>query len=223
MGKRVKVKNMRPGWTYTMPDKTIEEMFQEKHGYCPPPGMQNVVPNTGLFLSMNKKPNFNLYLLQEVNELIDKPLKPGQLGTVQVVRTERKIWLYHPNYYIRIEADSLDFEMEEAHPFPVALIREGYEPIPLPDPWTWKMEPISDDSKDYVQVWDESDVKVLIALGIISFLLLLGGLPNFGLLGTMWVGAILYFWSKHRKTRKQMLENRRKMGIRGNGLDHTFK
>lgn len=228
LGKKIKIRDMRPGWTYTAPDKTIEEMFQEKHGYWPPAGMQDVVPNTGLFLKKNKelkydKYDFDLYLVQETDELTDKPLRPGQSGTVQIIKTGRKIWLYHPNYYVRIEANSLDFEMEEAHPFPVALIREGCEAIPLPDPWEWKMESAGEDSKDYVQVWDESDAKVLITLGIFSFLFLLAGLSGLGLLGTMWIWAILYFRSKHKKTKERILAERRKAGVRGGGLDHKFK
>lgn len=229
LGKKVKVRDMNPGWTYTMPDKTIEELCKESYSW-PPLGMDKVIPNTG-FLLYKPKPEkdgtcqFNLYLMQELNELADKALRPGQSGTCQIVRTGNKIWSYHPNYSVHIEVDSMDFEMEEAHPFPVASVRENGEIIPLPNPWTWHT--VSSDtpsrSSNYVQVWDESDMKTLMVLGLISVVLLMAGISGISIMIMMWLVAMAYFHSKHEKIRKDILEERDKHGIRGSGLDHKFR
>ena len=145
-------------------------------------------------------------------------------GTFQVVRTGNKVWNYHPNCTVRVEVDSLDFEMEEAYPFPIAVVRDDYEPIPLPNPWTWG-ETSDPDSKaaKHVDVWDESDAKTIVILGIISFVLLMAGLSGLSLLITMWAVAAAYFHSKHEKVRKEILEQRNKHGISGSGLDHKFR
>ena len=157
-------------------------------------------------------------------ELTEKALRPGQQGTFQVVRTGNKVWNYHPNCTVRVEVDSLDFEMEEAYPFPIAVVRDDYEPIPLPNPWTWG-ETSDPDSKaaKHVDVWDESDAKTIVILGIISFVLLMAGLSGLSLLITMWAVAAAYFHSKHEKVRKEILEQRNKHGISGSGLDHKFR
>ena len=230
LGKKVKVRHMQRGWTYTMSDKTIEELYKEQHNI--PANLENMVPNTGLFLTSKINHDtyddtygFHLYLVQEANELTEKPLKPGQQGTFQVVRTGNKIWSYHPNYHIWVKVDSLDFEMEEAHPFPVAIVRDDYAPIPLPNPWTWQKAQSETASKsdNYVSVWDESDIKTLIVLGIISFIFLLAGPSGWSMIIMIWLFAMVYFRSKHNKIRREVLEEREKHGIRGDGLDHKFR
>ena len=230
LGKKVKVRDMQRGWTYTMPDKTIEELYKEQFNL--PVDLENAVPNTGLFLapkinydSYDDTYGFHLYLVQEANELTEKALRPGQQGTFQVVRTGNKIWSYHPNYYIWVKVDSLDFEMEEAHPFPVAIVRDDYAPIPLPNPWNWQKVNDSPSTKvdDHVDVWDESDAKTIIVLGLISILFLLAGPSGWSIMIMMWLVAMAYFHSKHEKIREEILEERQKNGVRGSGLDHKFR
>ena len=103
-------------------------------------------------------------------------------------------------------------------------MRDDYDPIPLPNPWTWG-ETSDPDSKaaKHVDVWDESDAKTIVILGIISFVLLMAGLSGLSLLITMWAVAAAYFHSKHEKVRKEILEQRYKHGISGSGLDHKFR
>lgn len=148
LGKKVKVRDMKPGWTYRVPGKTLEEIYESAHEYAkwPPVQMTDAKQNTGLLLlkvtednknNWDEKYGFNLYPIHEEVELTEKALRPGQQGTFQVVRTGNKVWNYHPNCTVRVEVDSLDFEMEEAYPFPIAVVRDDYEPIPLPNPWTW--------------------------------------------------------------------------------------
>ena len=169
LGKKVKVRDMKPGWTYRVPGKTLEEIYESAHEYAkwPPVQMTDAKQNTGLLLlkvtednknNWDEKYGFNLYPIHEEVELTEKALRPGQQGTFQVVRTGNKVWNYHPNCTVRVEVDSLDFEMEEAYPFPIAVVRDDYEPIPLPNPWTWG-ETSDPDSKaaKHVDVWDESD------------------------------------------------------------------
>lgn len=236
LGKKVKVRDMQPGWTYRVPDKTLEEIYENKYEYAkwPPAGMSNVIPNTGMLMhrvtekskdNWKNKYGFSLYLLQEADELTEKPLKPGQRGTYQVVRTGNKVWMHHPNYTIRVEVDSLDFEMEEAHPFPVAKISDEYGIIPLPNPWNWRRASEIPDSKltNYVEVWDESDVKTLAVLGVISLLFLLAGPSGWSVLAVIWFAAAAHFHAKHEKIRKDVLEERERNGISGPGLDHKFR
>jgi hypothetical protein len=230
LGKKVKVRDMQRGWTYTMPDKTIEELYKEQCMY--PPHLENMVPNTGLFLAPDIKHEtyddtygFQLYLVYEANELAEKALRPGQQGTFQVVRTGNKIWTYHPNYTVWVKVDSLDFEMEEAHPFPIAVVRDDYEPIPLPNPWNWRKasdRPVTK-ADNHVEVWDESDAKTIIVLVLISFMFLLAGPSGWAMLIMIWLVAMAYFHSKHEKIRKEILEEREKNGVRGSGLDHKFR
>ncbi|RHS66538.1 hypothetical protein DW958_04730 [Ruminococcus sp. AM46-18] len=235
LGKKVKVRDMKPGWTYRVPGKTLEEIYESAHEYAkwPPVQMTDAKQNTGLLLlkvtednknNWDEKYGFNLYPIHEEVELTEKALRPGQQGTFQVVRTGNKVWNYHPNCIVRVEVDSLDFEMEEAYPFPIAVVRDDYEPIPLPNPWTWG-ETSDPDSKaaKHVDVWDESDAKTIVILGIISFVLLMAGLSGLSLLITMWAVAAAYFHSKHEKVRKEILEQRNKHGISGSGLDHKFR
>ena len=56
----------------------------------------------------------------------------------------------------------------------------------------------------HVDVWDESDAKTIVILGIISFVLLMAGLSGLSLLITMWAVAAAYFHSKHEKVRKEI-------------------
>ena len=230
LGKKVKVRDMQRGWSYTMPNKTIEELYKEQFKF--PVNLENVVPNTGLFLASEVNHDtyddtygFHLYLVQEADELAEKALRPGQQGTFQVVRTGNKIWSYHPNYHIWVKVDSLDFEMEEAHPFPIAIVRDDYEPIPLPNPWNWQKvsDSPSTGADDHVDVWDESDAKTIIVLALISILFLLAGPSGWSIMIMMWLVAMACFHSKHEKIREEILEERQKNGVRGSGLDHKFR
>ena len=191
LGKKVKVRDMKPGWTYRVPGKTLEEIYESAHEYAkwPPVQMTDAKQNTGLLLlkvtednknNWDEKYGFNLYPIHEEVELTEKALRPGQQGTFQVVRTGNKVWNYHPN---------------------------------------------CTDSKaaKHVDVWDESDAKTIVILGIISFVLLMAGLSGLSLLITMWAVAAAYFHSKHEKVRKEILEQRNKHGISGSGLDHKFR
>ena len=221
---------MQRGWTYTMPDKTIEELYKEQFKF--PVNLENAVPNTGLFLGPGIKHDtyddtygFHLYLVQEGNEWTEKPLRPGQQGTCRLERTGNKIWIHHPNYYIWVKVDSLDFEMEEAHPFPIAIVRDDYVPIPLPNPWNWQRVNDAPATKadNHVDVWDESDAKTIVVLSLISFMFLLAGPSGWSIMIMMWLVAMAYFHSKHEKIRKEILEERQKNGVRGSGLDHKFR
>lgn len=236
LGKKVKVRDMQPGWTYRVPGKTLEEIYESRHEYAkwPPVAMPDAMPNTGLLLRRVTEENkdnwkrnygFTLYSVHEENELTQKPLRPGEQGTCRIERTGNKIWTYHPNCTIWVEVDSLDFEMEEAYPFPIAIVRDDYEPIPLPNPWNWQRASDAPATKadNHVDVWDESDAKTIVVLGIISFLLLLAGPSGWSLLIMMWLVAMAYFHSKHEKIKKEILEEREKNGVRGSGLDHKFR
>lgn len=232
MEKRVKVRDMKPGWTYTMPDKTIEELFNESNEYIswPPPAMDKVIANTGLFLCMSYNPNidgkygFALYPVEEVDEITQKALRPGQSGTCQIVTTGNKIWEHHPNYSIWIEVDSLDFEMIEAHPFPIARVENGDVMVCFPNPWKWKVAEGKPSRRDnYVNVWDDSDLKILIVLGLISFVLLMGGTSNISILAMIWLVAFAYIHKKHKKEKERILKERERNNVRGSGLDHKFK
>ena len=236
LGKKVKVRDMQPGWTYRVPGKTLEEIYESAHEYAkwPPVAMEDAMPNTGLLLRRVTEKNkdnwkgnygFTLYSIHEENELTENPLRPGQQGTYQVVRTGNKIWTYHPNCTIWVEVDSLDFEMEEAYPFPIAIVRDDYAPIPLPNPWNWRRVSDSPATKadNHVDVWDESDAKTIIVLVLISTLFLVAGPSGWTIMIMMWLVAMAYFHSKHEKIRKEILEERQKNGVRGSGLDHKFR
>ena len=52
LGKKVKVRDMKPGWTYRVPGKTLEEIYESAHEYAkwPPVQMTDAKQNTGLLL-----------------------------------------------------------------------------------------------------------------------------------------------------------------------------
>ena len=40
LGKKVKVRDMKPGWTYRVPGKTLEEIYESAHEYAKWPPVQ---------------------------------------------------------------------------------------------------------------------------------------------------------------------------------------
>ena len=41
LGKKVKVRDMKPGWTYRVPGKTLEEIYESAHEYAKWPPVQS--------------------------------------------------------------------------------------------------------------------------------------------------------------------------------------
>ena len=61
LGKKVKVRDMKPGWTYRVPGKTLEEIYESAHEYAkwPPVQMTDAKQNTGLLLLKVTEDNKN--------------------------------------------------------------------------------------------------------------------------------------------------------------------
>lgn len=250
MGKIVKVKDMKPGWTYCPVDQTLEKVFWEQRVKealnCKPEWLEDevmiarakedyieyfkdkkVIPNAGVLLKRPKVPkwefdnSFLLYLMYETDELVPGPTPKGMSG-VGLRHTGKKIWAPITTYPVAFKLDMED-EVMEARPFPVLMLKEGHEPIYLPNPEKWyvpeKNSPYNSRGIDHVKVWDETDGKILIILGIISFFMSMAGPSGCAMAITMWLFAAIGFKSKHDKKREYILKQRKELGVRGDGLD----
>ena len=258
MGRIVKVKDMKPGWTYCPVDKTLEEMYWEQrtkyvlrnkcewetdeealardrethYKYLKE---KNLIPNTGVLLRQPREPQlkalwefeglFKLYFVHEENEIIFGPTPKGMSG-VSLQRTGSKIWTPLKSYPIVFHLGMED-EVMEAHPFTILKIKEGHEPINLPDPERWTVTsgdaPYNPRGIDHVSVWDESDAKILIVLAIVSFFMAMAGPSGCAMAVTIWLFAAIGFKSKHDKKREYILKEREELGVRGDGLDDHIR
>ncbi len=230
-GRRVRVKDMRPGWVYTFTDMSLEDYFYfvMKNSYYPEiQKMDALIENAGLLtepvpINDEGKAIVKLYACKKSEQMKLVPNSPKAKG-LTFEPTGKMIW-YAENSWRTLRRMEPDDEVVEARPYPVGIYREGWALEMLPDPETWVQ--VSADtphswSDDYVNAWDESDLKTLVVLGVISFVLFFGGPSLWSVIVTMWVFAAIWFYGKHKKIRDQILEERRERGIRGSGLDDQF-
>lgn len=229
MGVKIKVKDMKVGYTYTFVDETIEERFIKDGGKWPPAGMIEPMSNTAVLQSYpyyNEKTGkyeFSLFPCQMGWEFAYRPARSGS-GNVEMFRTGKRKWFPHANYSIRV-AMAPDDEIIEANPFPVGLYRgKNVEMVWLPDPQNWVTtnEPYNKKT-DYVDVWDDTDAKILIVSGIISFLFIIGGPTSWSLAIMTWLLTGLGIHGRHKKVREDVLRDREELGVRGGGLDNYFR
>lgn len=245
IGRKIKVRDMRPGYVYTFADCSIEDYIQ----YGPSSLGYSCSTTSDGWMSEKEREHFldNMALMQRsVAAIHDTPGKyVVQLDPVSIgnhyknvldsrcsigytrVATGRKVWEpAGPNYRIR-RVMELDDDIIEVKPFRIGIYKgdnEYFELIPDPDKWV-EVPADTPHTKedDYVDVWDESDVKIIIVLSIISLVMFLGGPGAWSMIAVLWIFAALGFHKKHKEIKDQVLEERRRRGVRGNGLDDNFR
>lgn len=234
-GRRVKVKDMRPGYLYTFTDMSLEAYSEYVKGIKRSTNYSGRTPiyNAGIM----KKPFYTdpktgkvrvwLWFIDQCRENIIAPSKTGR--GIGGKFTGNYLWNdgCREGYPAEIERymDPDDYVVE-AYPFPVGIYREGIEMEWIPNPDQW--ETVSSDKphtrqEDYVQTWDQTDFNILIILTIVSVIMIFGGIEGISLACSMWALAAFGFHVKHKRIKEEILEERRKRGIRGNGMDHHFK
>lgn len=259
MGRIVKVKDMKPGYTYCPVNETLEEYWQKQRieyaKKCKPSWetdedatrraisecyeltrdrMWGIIPNTGILLRKPFEqpewkrdiiPTFKLYFVGKGDEYAIAPVERGHSG-IGSKRTGKKIWFHYSGLWVDFFLD-LEDEIMEANPFPVYKMGPYEEITRLPDPEKWTTvsadTPYDPKGIDHVSVWDDSDMNILITLGIVSLFFLMAGPGGWAMLGTMWVLAAMGFHSKHEKKREFILKEREELGIRGDGLDDHIR
>lgn len=229
-GRRVKVKDMRPGYMYTFTDMSIEDYHEAEYpgDYERAKNTHKFLDNQGLVLRPLRPYGDGRYWVELCSVRIKDhmrlvPNSPKAKG-LYWEKTGSKIWSPYEIY----KTGRLMYpeeEVVEVHPFPVGLYKEGYQLELLPDPQYWyevSKNTSHTKSDDYVQVWDESDKKILIVLGVLSVIILFGGPTAIPSLGAMWLLAAYGFKIKHDRIRERVLEERERLGVRGSGLDDLF-
>lgn len=235
-GKRVKVKDVKPGYVYTFADMSIEDFYAERESeytcarstYAHFKEYHKYLDNQGLVIAPLRPYGdgrywVELYSMTIQNQMKLVPTPPKSKGLCWE-RTGRKVWAPQKSQ----KTNRLmypDEELIQVHSFPVGIYREGWELELLPDPEGWTTVSSSTPhtkEDDYVAVWDESDFKILVILGIISFVLLLAGPSAWSILIMMWIVAAAGFHSKHKKIRDWVLREREERKVRGSGLDDQF-
>lgn len=244
-GRKVKVRDMRPGYVYTFADCSIEDFIQYGPHTFPYTGChwemyksgkesQHFLDNLALMRISNRPAHDEpgmvivqldpVYISDHYAKVLDRRCSCG--WTIQ--KTGKKVWHPDTSLHYRIRrAMKPDDDIIEARPFRVGIYNgDNYEMELVPNPDTWVSVPANTPytkEDKYVDVWDESDVKTIIVLSIISLVMLLGGPGAWGLIAVLWIFAALGFHKKHNEIREQVYEERRKRGVRGSGLDDNFR
>ena len=245
-GRRVKVREMRPGYLYTFTDMSLEYYNAWKYGKdgdideskfehlcsdCSTPIM-----NVGLMyvdefsLSWSGKIDVRLCYVQKEEHI---ELNYRKTGADRVVKDGRYIWRAYNNgcyYDVSREMDP-DDEVVEVYPFRIFIKMRPEDPknsyvewIPDPDKWTTVPAGTPYNRKtDYVDVWTESDFKILITVCVIAFVCCLGGIDGMSFGATMIILMCLAFRTKHNRIRREVIAEREKIGVRGPGMDDAIR
>lgn len=227
--KRVKITEMKIGYTYTFTDMSIEEYYYGVYGF-ELPVVRGRVYNTGVLMfyprknSRGDKYEVCLFCVNEGNQLQIGPSTSGR--GVGLYNTGRKCWYEDKGFYVNRPLP-LDAEVIEVNPFPILRVRKGESPLYYPDPWNMVSVPANTPYEphgiDYVDTWDSTDIKICVALGVVSFICLFGGPELWSFSISTWIFAAIGFRVKHNRIRKEVLEEREKLGVRGSGCDSEFR
>lgn len=235
-GRRIKVREMRPGYVYTFADMTMEEYaFEHWLPYYDNKERCNLLSNQGVLTTELACPytfepdvvSVQLAPMAIENHCVAAPTASGKTG-YDLRKTGKRVWYPYLNYKIYRDMN-LDDEIIEVHPFRIGIYKPGseLELIPNPDSWV-QISPSSSNysafvKEEHVSVWDETDVKVTIVVAVIGAFMFMCGPGGIPLAGFLWGMTGCSIFLKHRRIRREVIEQRRKRGIVGDGADELFR